>query len=1416
MAVKLTKLPKTQYSGLDYQNIIEDVVSLVTENPEYSNQYDDFLSSNAGRTITELFAFIADQLATRIDWVVNENFLGTATQKNSVIKILKLLGYNFQLSINSNVQVTTSFNKPVGDFYLTEAYDNSGTISPFTLSAEDKNGVMRTFEAINFNNENNTYDYKGGVQLQTGSAENPNLTHYVEFYEGTTYIEQFVADVDNNPIFTLSQSPVIENSVQVYLVVEQGGSVTETRLNEVNSFLDPNSQNEYDAFGNELPLTYKRNVEENDTITIEFPPTTLVTSSNRRLREGDRVRIFYRIGGGIDGNITARSINVDKTMLINGQSVGVHFINEQKGTGGRNGETAEYASVYAPFSIRTAGKAVTEEDYNIIVNADNTVIKAQAFGNNNITPSTVYNRYGNYIHPLEVWLYILKDKPAWEDVAPSRYNDFQWITLRLENRLNEMYSFRDGEYGYDVLTYSSELDWETDIDWDESGSTETFNNYVILETPSKFKNNLIDDGGNVNTDLLFKITEKDTKSYYFSDLSTYNEFYEPRTTNDGLIEGSTPTWKIVEDVAAKFKSEIDLKSGINLSSKYMVTIGFDNNPLVTDIDLRGSTPSETSAQDIIDIINDAFTNSPDYNNGVSGSNGFQELGLSVDSSTSSGLPSGTAYNVYINGVEYTITIDTTPTYTELATLIEDSTNFTLNANINAQSVIITNVDYDIELVQPGMAISGDGILEGTFVENVSVPNKQITLTQAATITGEDKTIILNGYSVTIEGTSPTEDIRITNIGTFPKYSVRVEPGLTGNDLLTALPTIVDPPNAGSGKSGYQRLGLSNDLTAITPLSNTTQYYFKVNGYEYSITTGTDNTYNDIITLLDTELDPNYTVQSTEVDVIEFLNDTSGPVLLEEGESGTDLLEALLGSGYTLDDSIGGGDYSTVAKTTSYLLVNDELYVELQSPITGKVSQLDFSGTTDSNLNASEVVFGIRVGGSYPLNRRMFGQRKLTVIINKNLDSFGNVILENGSINFYLEQRDLYFNYLIDNRSSIDIGTYYNENYGQDDPAWRIVANRVYNTVYDQDRLTIDLNSSEFFVRFTKEKSEGASLYMIENDWSLDESSNATVESLTNPQDNINASNYFISLQFDNKPTVDNIDITADGFVDGSYTLTQIINNINDEIRNTTGYSDDLLYANFDFASINNAGDGLILRSPLKNNNSKIIISPSTVNDAVYQIFGLVEEINHEYYAIGDYFIDYDESRDVMTLNKLSTDNSSNMPDLNFYFHFIFDKRYVEEIYDGKEGRPGFQKGVIDEDIYEATFSSYKIVGLDHVYKETKFKVFDIKANIYYNKIYSKEDVSNRVENNIKTNFGLESIDFGQSTPKSRIMSIIHEIDGVEYVILEYLGPDAQDLTTNVENAVDSGFNEIAILSEDVFLTGQKIHGLMLNYFISEQ
>ena len=68
---KTTKLDKTSFSGISFDNIVEDLVGLIKNNPKYNKYWEDYTSNDYTRLLIELFAWITDQLATRIDWYKN-------------------------------------------------------------------------------------------------------------------------------------------------------------------------------------------------------------------------------------------------------------------------------------------------------------------------------------------------------------------------------------------------------------------------------------------------------------------------------------------------------------------------------------------------------------------------------------------------------------------------------------------------------------------------------------------------------------------------------------------------------------------------------------------------------------------------------------------------------------------------------------------------------------------------------------------------------------------------------------------------------------------------------------------------------------------------------------------------------------------------------------------------------------------------------------------------------------------------------------------------------------------------------------------------------------------------------------------------------------------------------------------------
>jgi hypothetical protein len=600
MARELTQLPQTAFSGLDYDNIIQDVINLVQDNPNYNTNWDDFLSSDAGRMLIEIFAYIADQLATRVDWVVNENYLSTATQKRSVMRLLKIIGYNFTLPVAASVVVDVTTTSYPGSYYLTEAYDAGvGTLSPFALNVIDTTGVTTTFELLSYDSVLSQYNYKTGVKVE-GSTDELN------FYEGKTYVEDFTTNTDNGYSFTLTNYPIIEDSIRVYFV----NGATEEEMLEVTSFLDPEAQNEQDDDGDDYGIPYVLEVNEDESVTIETGTIALLPNANRRLATNDEVKVFYRTGGGTSGNIPSQRISTSRTLSVELEAGGdtivqVSLINDTSGTGGAEGETANHAATYAPLQLRTVNKTVSAEDYDTLLNAHNSILTAKVYGNSNV-PSTVFDEYGIYLNPFDVWIYTVPNTSDWESYNASRYDDLEWISLRLQNIFNNIHSFRTGTFNNGDSYANSSVQGKTlqgdTIDWDGNGDT-YFKNYLVLDPPTAFKSAF---PGNSNSRI--KITTSVDTGQNFDNLSD--------VVVGELTVGDTPGDSIVMlngDTYAYFQSLVDLEDGVDLSTEKWVKLNIDNLG-DTSIDLSNGAIDTSSVKpnEIAAAINYKLANLATY------------------------------------------------------------------------------------------------------------------------------------------------------------------------------------------------------------------------------------------------------------------------------------------------------------------------------------------------------------------------------------------------------------------------------------------------------------------------------------------------------------------------------------------------------------------------------------------------------------------------------------------------------------------------------------------------------------------------------------------------------------------------------------------------------------------------------------
>lgn len=79
------------FVSYDFDSIKQSLVDYTKT--YYPEQYNDYIQSSEFIAMLEMFAYIAEQLAYRVDMVSHENFITTAQRKQSILRLAKLISY---------------------------------------------------------------------------------------------------------------------------------------------------------------------------------------------------------------------------------------------------------------------------------------------------------------------------------------------------------------------------------------------------------------------------------------------------------------------------------------------------------------------------------------------------------------------------------------------------------------------------------------------------------------------------------------------------------------------------------------------------------------------------------------------------------------------------------------------------------------------------------------------------------------------------------------------------------------------------------------------------------------------------------------------------------------------------------------------------------------------------------------------------------------------------------------------------------------------------------------------------------------------------------------------------------------------------------------------------------------------------
>ena len=83
---------QVNFSAWDYNTIKESMLDYLKL--YHAEDFKDFIESSELIALIEVFAYVGEQLAYRLDMNAHENFLSTAQRKESVLRLAKLISYN--------------------------------------------------------------------------------------------------------------------------------------------------------------------------------------------------------------------------------------------------------------------------------------------------------------------------------------------------------------------------------------------------------------------------------------------------------------------------------------------------------------------------------------------------------------------------------------------------------------------------------------------------------------------------------------------------------------------------------------------------------------------------------------------------------------------------------------------------------------------------------------------------------------------------------------------------------------------------------------------------------------------------------------------------------------------------------------------------------------------------------------------------------------------------------------------------------------------------------------------------------------------------------------------------------------------------------------------------------------------------
>jgi len=336
----VTKVPPIDYTDRDYESAKNAMVRAI---PFYTPEWTDHNDSDFGIVLLKLLAAQIDILHFYVDRTAAEAFISTAVKRESIVNLLKLIGYDLRSIVPASADVV---------FTLDQVLPSDDVLIPMgtkvqTVASENQTPVV--FETTS-NLTILAGDSEGTVSVEEGESG--------EEYLGVSTGQVFQP-------FEVQATIIVEGSFQLY-VDEGSGPVLWT---QVDSFLDSTSTDEHYVL--ERDADEKITITFGDNLTGKIPPATSEITSQFKVIQGDRG------GAGVYGNVGANTIKIiQDSIFVGGRRVTLSVNNPAQASGGEDRQSIEEARRLGPASLRALDRAVTAEDFKTLTEQFAGVAKA--------------------------------------------------------------------------------------------------------------------------------------------------------------------------------------------------------------------------------------------------------------------------------------------------------------------------------------------------------------------------------------------------------------------------------------------------------------------------------------------------------------------------------------------------------------------------------------------------------------------------------------------------------------------------------------------------------------------------------------------------------------------------------------------------------------------------------------------------------------------------------------------------------------------------------------------------------------------------------------------------------------------------------------------------------------------------------